>query len=331
MTGTEKQVSEPIYLLLETNEEKARVLVYGTQFVLFLAFLLNFYTGRPEMSVALVVTILMLGTNQFAASRGRPWPIRSYAIFGILSLACLFHAATGYLPALQWNFLVTVGSYMLMCRNGALALSVFNILAGGAVMLRVDAIDQALPYLAPMTLVSMFMYVAAGLAYDFKRTALTLSHTDLLSGLLNRHALDDMLQREAPKGAGAMVIVDIDRFKRINDTRGHLQGDAVLRRVSQALRDTLPEQPHLYRIGGDEFLLILPASDDSPLQSLCEQLCEAVRQVGGDDPLTISIGAGRFDWSEGFDTAFERVDRALMAAKAAGGDRAVLAPGETTS
>jgi diguanylate cyclase (GGDEF)-like protein len=160
-----------------------------------------------------------------------------------------------------------------------------------------------------------------------------LADTDALTGLPNRRramAEADRVSLEAARGGKRPVLLmfDIDHFKAVNDLHGHPAGDAVLVRVAALARAALREADLVGRIGGEEFLCVLPDADLTRASECAERLRSAIAldsAVAGGPSVTISVGyAG---WREG-DSAlalFARADAALYAAKAAGRDCVRLA------
>jgi diguanylate cyclase (GGDEF)-like protein len=157
------------------------------------------------------------------------------------------------------------------------------------------------------------------------------SMNDSLTGLLNRRGAEAAI-RAATSGGGAAdarrshaaLLVDIDHFKAINDTHGHTEGDAVISRLSQALRAGLRPGDVSARLGGDEFLLFLPDCDIGRAEQIATRLLETVRQAGhsGGVPFEVSVGVGVARATEGnFDLLYHRADVALYQAKAAGKNR----------
>jgi diguanylate cyclase (GGDEF)-like protein len=161
-----------------------------------------------------------------------------------------------------------------------------------------------------------------------------LARTDVLTGLANRRHADAVL-RSCLAGARrhgrdlCVVLVDIDRFKSVNDVHGHAAGDAVLRAVAARLADGLREEDLAARWGGEEFLLLLPDADSAA--TVCERMRAAVADtpVLTDDGtiLTVTASFGWAAWTgdESPEQLVARADRALYAAKADGRDRVVRA------
>jgi diguanylate cyclase (GGDEF)-like protein len=161
--------------------------------------------------------------------------------------------------------------------------------------------------------------------YRAKLLADHLGRTDQLTGLPNRRSL-----MEAVDTAGldvlALVIVDIDRFKRVNDTHGHLAGDVVIRSVGQMMATELGELGHVARIGGEEFALLSSGVSAESLAAKLVVLRERVESTpiitnGLAVRVTISAGVAFRGEGETFDQLYSAADQALYAAKTCGRNR----------
>jgi len=165
---------------------------------------------------------------------------------------------------------------------------------------------------------------------DLQRLALT----DHLTGLANHRALWNTLERETARARRAghplsVMMVEIDRFKLTNDHFGHLQGDAVLRRVADVLQQHTRAGDLAARFGGDEFVLLLPGASKRDTVRIAERVrCHAaeVSQEVERAPLTLSIGlAGMPDDGDTPSALIEAADRAMYQAKYIGGNRVSIA------
>jgi diguanylate cyclase (GGDEF)-like protein len=175
---------------------------------------------------------------------------------------------------------------------------------------------------------------------DEAATALNLRRSaelDALTGALNRRTIDLWLARSFTESHRngqplAVLFVDIDHFKSINDTYGHACGDACLRRVSEALRRELEPGDLLGRYGGEEFIVVLPGRNGDAARQLGERMRAAVEREdieheGRPVRLTASIGvATRLDREDAPSATVERADKALYAAKRGGRNRVNVAP-----
>jgi diguanylate cyclase (GGDEF)-like protein len=156
---------------------------------------------------------------------------------------------------------------------------------------------------------------------------------DGLTGMLNRRALDQRLheltaQAEITGQPLAVIAGDIDHFKRVNDEHGHAMGDAVLVEVAYRLRKALRAFDLAYRVGGEEFLVVLPGADVPVAAALAEELRAAVAaEPAAGLQITMSFGvAGSVGHRLERERLLDEADAALYAAKARGRDQVVAAP-----
>ncbi|MCS4503421.1 GGDEF domain-containing protein [Arhodomonas aquaeolei] len=173
---------------------------------------------------------------------------------------------------------------------------------------------------------------------EAERALHRLARTDELTGLPNRWALmeagEGMLRH--PRGGRrtmALLFVDVDHFKHINDTHGHVVGDQVLRHLARRIDGGLRETDLLCRFGGEEFAALLPDTDEQTAAEVAERLrhtaaatpVRAREEEGPAIPVTLSLGLAAAD-AESVDDIhglIDRADRAVYAAKDAGRDTVV--------
>ncbi|WP_081798240.1 sensor domain-containing diguanylate cyclase [Pseudomonas sp. RL] len=154
-------------------------------------------------------------------------------------------------------------------------------------------------------------------------------HTDSLTGLSNRRGLERMVDRwEAEKRPFSVLALDIDHFKRVNDTYGHDAGDRVLRRLAELMRLCCRSEDLLCRSGGEEFLILLPGSSQAAAVLIAERLRQLVERTAIEPVghLTLSIGVAH--WPDGDDSiarVFKLADEQLYAAKDGGRNRVAVA------
>jgi diguanylate cyclase (GGDEF)-like protein len=163
-----------------------------------------------------------------------------------------------------------------------------------------------------------------------------LSEIDSLTGVLNRWSvrarlLAEMKRAEREDRPVALLMLDLDHFKRINDTFGHTAGDRVLRRVGRHLRRLARATDSVGRIGGEEFLVVLPATGAVEAQAFAERLRIAIGanpRNSAVPPVTVSVGVLvlRGPDPNAIDEALAEVDGALYRAKAEGRNRVSIAP-----
>jgi diguanylate cyclase len=168
---------------------------------------------------------------------------------------------------------------------------------------------------------------------DANRRLEELSRRDPLTHLFNRrHLLERIEDGLAFVRRGrplALVMIDLDGFKSVNDRDGHARGDSLLQRIGAALADSTRTTDVASRYGGDEFAILLPDTDRARAQIVAERIVEAVREIGASHtpsrPVTASVGLALALPEDSPATLLRRADEHAYRAKRSGGDRAILA------
>ena len=197
-----------------------------------------------------------------------------------------------------------------------------------------DAIFFAV--LIPLIVAPIAYGYIAWLTWQLRRTNAELevmAHTDALTCLPNRRAFVETIEIRLNQAGGdslVFALVDLDHFKRINDTMGHATGDLALRHAADVLRDTAPADAIVARLGGEEFAVLLPQAPDNATGADAETRLEAMRRRLADLPLIVPGGVVRITASFGMavprpgevlDSLLSRADDALYRAKADGRNR----------
>jgi diguanylate cyclase len=160
--------------------------------------------------------------------------------------------------------------------------------------------------------------------------------TDALTGLPNRHALDEFFRKAQISAMErgeplSVLLIDIDHFKSFNDNFGHGVGDQVLRLMANVLRERVREYDLPARYGGEELIAVLPGADLATCTVVAERIrrlvseCSITRRSTGEPlpSITVSIGVGQFQLGESMADLIDRCDRALYLAKRTGRNRVV--------
>lgn len=159
-----------------------------------------------------------------------------------------------------------------------------------------------------------------------------LSDTDDLTGVANRRKLMQRLDEEISLSNRhalplSLMMLDLDHFKSINDTWGHLQGDQVLRDLARLCREMLREEDLVARLGGEEFALLLPLTPEPHCRQLAERLCERIADHDfgiGPGRITVSIGIAEHRIGDSRESLIHRADDSLYAAKHGGRNRVMV-------
>ena len=178
-------------------------------------------------------------------------------------------------------------------------------------------------------LLCAFMLDKAHKRMFLQQSQLALSASlDGLTGLWNRAHIDQLFADEIARAQRydthfAVILIDIDHFKQVNDTHGHAVGDAVLRQFARLLRDSVRAVDQVGRLGGEEFLVILPEADAQQAAAVAKILQQLVRECEFKTVRhkTASFGVTQYQGDESAQAMLDRADRALYRAKAGGRDR----------
>jgi len=177
-------------------------------------------------------------------------------------------------------------------------------------------------------LTCVFVMVFAWLVGKLQNELTWLATTDPLTGCLNRSQLADILNtqiqmRERYERVSSLVLLDVDFFKSINDRWGHQAGDRVLKEMATRLRKRLRDIDQLFRIGGEEFMIVLPETRQRDADSLAQQLLTSIsaRPFLDDIKITASASVAEVCQGETWSVWLNRADQALYQAKAQGRDQ----------
>lgn len=237
-------------------------------------------------------------------------------------------------PALSWLAIPLIGLSARFSLRGILLGVGLTVALLVGVCFGFDAqavIDDPPLLLGPLALIlSISILAAALMRSDVEHRSEAV--IDPLTSMLNRKALATRIEElrqqwEVAPAPIAVVMIDIDNFKRVNDSEGHAIGDAVLRDIAYIIRKDLRAFELAYRMGGEEFLVLLPGADREQGLRLADRLRVAVHGASyGIEPMvTISCGVAASRVGEPFDFAalIESADRALYEAKRAGRNRSL--------
>ena len=183
---------------------------------------------------------------------------------------------------------------------------------------------------------AIFKYLSGGnIEALFHEEIYQLTVSDGLTKIPNKRYLLDFLDRELARAARygsplTAVMLDIDRFKNLNDTFGHLAGDEVLARLAGAIAPCMRREQLFARYGGEEFCLVLPELDTNQVEGLCEAVRLAVERAvfrfeGGEVRVTVSLGAAAFESGMSRAALLESADAQLYRAKHGGRNQAAFA------
>ena len=164
-----------------------------------------------------------------------------------------------------------------------------------------------------------------------KKELLKLALTDHLTGLYNRHSLYDIGPKyisnaHRNKSPLSLMVIDLDHFKQVNDTKGHSVGDIVLRAIAGVLSDECRTEDIVARFGGEEFIMLLGNCDLENAMMKSESLRQKIEACRPEDlVITTSIGVAELSPDDDFGTLFDAADKAVYEAKETGRNKVVAA------
>ena len=279
---------------------------------------------------ALGGTVLALSAR--ALRQGRPAPVPFPLLAAMLVVAVCVSVQRQGVLGLLWAYPALFVCYFILTRRLA-------TLLGAALVIGVTAIGAAVlePGLAvrvglSLVFVKLMINGVLNVIGDLQQALLAQTLTDPLTGAFNRRHLDAQLGQRVASAATtaateALLVIDIDHFKRINDSHGHEVGDAVLRQVVNAVQARKRRNDLLFRLGGEEFVLLLPGATLAQAQQIAEDLCQRLAQAEllPGEPVTVSIGVSALQPGQTAEAWVKRADAALYQAKRGGRNRVVLA------
>ena len=178
-----------------------------------------------------------------------------------------------------------------------------------------------------------FVVILVDMTHEYirQRELAQIAIHDALTGLYNRYAFNQIAREKIRESRYLhedllFVLLDVDHFKRINDTYGHDVGDEVLRELAALMKKHFRKSDPIFRIGGEEFAILLETSDVSKALQIVEQLRQKVERhkfKSVQEKVTISIGIAKYSGKESLERLYQRADRALYEAKRGGRNRVV--------
>jgi diguanylate cyclase (GGDEF)-like protein len=272
--------------------------------------------------------------DHFMRTSSRPalWIAGAWAALPALILASVLITGGATSPALVWFALPVVTLGFRFEPRGMVIGTVYVVAMFLVAAVAPDpqsAWDERQLLIAVLALI-VSTVILSGALVESDRTHRQRSTLDPLTGLFNRNALEQRLSEldgqpcDPAQGIShAFLLCDLDHFKRVNDEHGHATGDAVLQDVAYTMRATLRAGDSIYRVGGEEILVILPGAGHADAIEIGERLCVAVRERRPSGvTVSLSIGVAVAE-PETIDTddLLARADASLYAAKASGRDR----------
>ncbi|WP_404365890.1 GGDEF domain-containing protein [Marinobacter sp.] len=263
---------------------------------------------------------------------GRGW--------GFVALAVICSAYSTVInghAGLYWAYPAIAAVFFLLSLREACITAIVFIAVMAVVAFNIFPEADFWRILFSLALTSIFVLVFAWLVGRQQTELTRIATTDPLTGCLNRSQLADILNsqiqmRERYERVSSLVLMDLDHFKGINDRWGHVAGDEVLQEVVIRIKRRLRDSDQLFRIGGEEFMIVLPETRQKDAETLTQQLLTSFSAgpFRENIPITASAGVTEVVKGETWSTWLNRADQALYAAKSQGRNRLVSMRGAAT-
>ncbi|MCD9007534.1 GGDEF domain-containing protein [Luteimonas sp. XNQY3] len=318
---------------LRNNFHLAIITLLGSVTALVLGSFMVWRLARGDWGVAALdaaVLVTMLAIVRLAWREGRTecagaWMVVFNAGFAILACLTLGSAASG------WVYVALMTSFYLAPLRVATWSGAVLLLAASATLLwRAVGPYHNISTLVTWSLVYGFSLVFARRLRMHSDSLELMASVDPLTRIPNRGVLEADLRHTIAtghSGRAGLLVLDIDRFKAVNDTFGHAAGDTVLVDLAALLREELRQGDSVYRFGGEEFVMLLPVSSEQALARAAERVRDAVasRLVGPGGGITVAVGGAMLSAERDWQDWFARADASLYQAKRAGGNTSHIA------
>lgn len=277
----------------------------------------------------IVVGFLGLGTYVYLTRRveAASIAISVFCIAGVLSTVYVIGPQQVY-----WVYPAIMAVFYLVRPRVASALVLITVIA-----LLPRLIDQSDTHSTTTVLITIVVMSSFAFAFSLitnrqREQLVQLATRDPLTGARNRRALDEKLKdlvhgfKRSSKGA-SLLLLDLDHFKKVNDAHGHAMGDQILKRVTEIINLRIRVTDSLYRVGGEEFVVVLEDQELERAAHLSEQLRTLVEanELAPDESVTISLGVAELQRDESASEWLQRADEALYRAKREGRNSTRLA------
>ena len=291
----------------------------------------RFATGNPFAGAVdlVIVASICLAVAHAARSSDRRRPRLFLAI--INTVGCLASATVLGPPGLFWMYPALLGNFLLLSRGNASLLTAVALTFLAVQGKAYESLAQLSMFLVTAAVSALVAFVFASRTESQRKALETLATLDSLTGVPNRRAMEQELQMAVAEHrregtAFGLAMLDLDHFKSINDEHGHEAGDEVLIAFARLLGCSTRKADRIFRFGGEEFVLLMPATDSHGLQAIDASLRNRVAtelECRG-KPVTVSIGAAALRPDEDWQAWMARADAALYMAKRQGRNRTVV-------
>jgi diguanylate cyclase (GGDEF)-like protein len=291
----------------------------------------DFIKERSALAAAIVCVVAAFGVDGYAIRRGRKPPIPYGLLLMPITAAITLSLATQGVIGALWCYPCVLFFFFVLPRLPAYVCSLALLVAATAFVHHFLTMRITVRFVVSLLLTIVMIDVIQNIIRKLQRRLLEQAITDPLTGAYNRRHMGKRLAEALEKGAlvpSALLLIDVDHFKRINDEHGHDAGDAVLKGIVSVVRSHSRASDLLFRMGGEEFVLLLPGTRDEDAMKIADEIREAIAAAPLLDgaKVTASIGVGVAAPRDSVESWIKGTDAAMYVAKESGRNRVARRP-----
>ncbi len=303
------------------------IVVFVTPFAM-----IDFFEGHYFLGVATFAVVVCFCIDGYAihVKRRPPIPFQFLLLPTVAAIGTSLR--TDAIHGALWCFPGVLLCYFVLPRRLAITASLFLLAVSAPMVLLSLGQDIALRFVVTLALTIVIIYIITDVIRELQTELMGQAITDPLTGAYNRRqmefALDEAIERHMRTGAPASVLlIDIDHFKRVNDELGHHTGDHVLKALVLLIKNRSRKLDRLFRMGGEEFLLLLPDTPAAAAMIQAENLRNRIADGNllKNRPVTVSIGVAECKKDVSQEDWVKIADNALYSAKETGRNKVVRA------
>lgn len=270
----------------------------------------------------IIIGFMLLGSFVYRTQRVR---FASIAISSLCIIGVISSVYASGIDRIVWAYPALMAIFYLMKPREAVGMTVLLVLFLLPELLPTADAFKTATLLITIIVMSSFAYAFSFMTNRQRELLIQLATKDPLTGSGNRRAFEDKLasvaaQMQRNKSPASLIIIDLDHFKAVNDRHGHAVGDQILCSVTDIINLRIRVTDSLYRIGGEEFVVVLDGQDLARADHLAEQLRTLVEanELASDQLVTISLGVAELRENESTGDWLQRADDALYQSKRKG-------------
>ena len=293
----------------------------------------DFLKGRNALGIAVVCVVVAFALNGYAIRRRRRPPIPYALLLVPITAAVTLSLATLGVIGAFWCYPVVLFVFFVLPQTLANVCSVALLLAATAMVHHYLTMRITVRFSVSLLLTIVIMNVIQNIIRELQRRLVEQAIRDPLTGAFNRRHMQARLAEAVEhnrRGAApaSLLLIDVDHFKLINDERGHDACDTVLNGIVSVARHRARKVDLLVRLGGEEFVVLLPDTTEGDAVEVAEDLRRSIAESGLLDgrAVTASIGVGGIHPADSVESWIQGADAAMYAAKAAGRNRVARRP-----